>query len=88
MKLADIANRGAARDFWDLHSIITRTPTSLTELIAAFQTKYSQLDVGHIVRSLVYFGDADAEPLPSGLTFEHWCTVKRDLERWVHELDG
>lgn len=88
MKLSAIANRGAARDFWDLYSIIQRTGESLGALLAAFQAKFTAVDIGHVVRSLVYFGDADAEPLPHGLSPDHWIAVKRDLERWVRELRG
>ncbi|HKE15850.1 MAG TPA: nucleotidyl transferase AbiEii/AbiGii toxin family protein [Kofleriaceae bacterium] len=86
MKLSAIASRGAARDFWDLHAVISARIESLGELLAAFQTKFAAVDVGHVVRSLVYFGDADAEPLPGGLTAAHWTAVKRDLERWVRAL--
>jgi hypothetical protein len=88
MKLSAIANRGAARDFWDLHTIVSATGTSIGELLAAFQTKFAAVDVGHVVRAMVYFGDADSEPLPGGLTAPHWATVKRDLERWVRALSG
>jgi hypothetical protein len=86
MKLSAIGNRGAARDFWDLHSIIGATGSSLAQLLSAFQTKFAAIDIGHIVRSLVYFGDADAEPLPTGLGPDDWVVVKRDLEHWVREL--
>ena len=86
MKLSAIAHRGAARDFWDLHTIVGATGASLGGLVAAFQTKFAAVDVGHVVRSLVYFGDADAEPLPGGLTAAHWTAVKRDLESWVRDL--
>jgi hypothetical protein len=88
MKLSAIANRGAARDFWDLHSIVRSTGKSLGELLAAFRAKFAAVDIGHVVRSLAYFRDADAEPLPSGLDGERWAAVKRDLERWVLALSG
>ena len=88
MKLSAIANRGAARDFWDLHSIIGATGKPLAELLAAFQTKFATVDIGHVVRSLVYFGDADAEPRPRGLAPDDWAAVKRDLELWVRDLHG
>ena len=87
MKLSAIGNRGAARDLWELHSIIGATGSSLAQLLAAFQNKFAAIDIGHIVRSLVYFGDADAEPLPDGLERDHWAVVKRDLERWVRDLE-
>ncbi|HEX4339718.1 MAG TPA: hypothetical protein VH062_27610 [Polyangiaceae bacterium] len=40
----------------------------------------AQHDEGHVTRSLVYFGDAEAEPLPDGLDAARWDAIKRDLE--------
>jgi len=85
MKLSAIAGRGAARDFWDLHTIVTRTARSLDEFLEIFTRKYPVEDIGHVVRSLVYFGDASG-PLPSGLTSEHWETIQHDFETWVRAL--
>jgi len=76
MKLSIIAGRGAARDFWDLHTIVTRTARPLGEFLEAFKRKYPVEDIGHIVRSLVYFGDASG-PLPAGLTSERWEELTR-----------
>jgi len=44
------------------------------------------MDIGHVVRSLAYFGDADAAPLPTGLTTSHWAALKGDFEAWVKPL--
>jgi len=85
MKLSAIAGRGAARDFWDLHTIVLRTGRPLQEFLAAFKRKYPVEDVGHVVRSLVYFGDASG-PLPAGLTSEKWAAIQRDLETWVRAV--
>jgi hypothetical protein len=85
MKLSAIAGRGAARDFWDLHTIVTRTGQSLRGLLDTFTRKYPVEDIGHVVRSLVYFGDASG-PLPTGLTLEHWEEIQRDFETWVRTL--
>lgn len=85
MKLSAIAGRGAARDFWDLHTIVTRTGRPLREFLETFTRKYPVEDVGHVVRSLVYFGDARG-PLPAGLTSDHWEQIQRDFETWVRTL--
>lgn len=85
MKLSAIAGRGAARDFWDLHTIVTRSHHPLRDLLEAFTRKYPVEDIGHVVRSLVYFGDAGG-PLPAGLTSEHWDAIQRDFETWVRAL--
>lgn len=86
MKLSAIASRGAARDFWDLHEIVGVMGGGLSALVAAFGRKYPVEDVGHVLRSLVYFGDADAAPLPPGLTQSRWQTIKTDFEVWVPQL--
>ena len=86
MKLSAIGNRGAARDFWDLHTIITASKQPLEHYLAAYQRKYPPEDIGHVVRSLAYFGDADAAPLPHGLTIEHWTTIRSDFENWVRAI--
>jgi hypothetical protein len=85
MKLSAIAGRGAARDFWDMHTIVTRTDRPLREFLEIFTRKYPAEDLGHVVRSLVYFGDASG-PLPAGLTSEHWEVIRQDFETWVRAL--
>jgi hypothetical protein len=86
MKLSAIASRGKARDFWDLHEILARTAKTLPGLLDAYQRKYVRHDVGHVVRSLVYFADAEADPMPEGLEEASWEGIKRDLERRVVAL--
>lgn len=85
MKLSAIAGRGAARDFWDLHTIVTRTGRPLRAFLETFTRKYPVEDIGHVVRSLVYFGDAGG-PLPAGLTSEHWAQIQRDFETWIRAV--
>jgi hypothetical protein len=85
MKLSAIAGRGAARDFWDLHTIVTQIGRPLREFLASFPRKYPVEDIGHIVRSLAYFGDATG-PLPAGLSSVHWEQIQRDFEAWVREI--
>lgn len=84
MKLSAISSRGLARDFWDLHTIMTRTGRPLLEFLEAFRRKYPVKEIGHVVQSLAYFGDAG--PLPSGLTAPHWEQIQRDFERWVRAV--
>jgi hypothetical protein len=86
MKLSAIANRGAARDFWDLHAIVVATRQLLEHWLAEYRRKYPIEDIGHVVRSLVYFGDADAAPLPEGLTEATWRAIRHDFETWTRAL--
>ncbi|MFI5307314.1 MAG: nucleotidyl transferase AbiEii/AbiGii toxin family protein [Polyangiales bacterium] len=86
MKLAAIVGRGAARDFWDLYEILTQANITLTAALGTFARKYASHDIGHVVKSLVYFADADAAPLPEGLSAEHWQLIKSVVEHWVSAL--
>jgi hypothetical protein len=85
MKLSAIAGRGAARDFWDLHTIVTRTGRPVTDFLDAFRRKYPVEDIGHVIRSLVYFGDV-GDPLPKGLSPSRWERMQRDFEVWVRAV--
>jgi hypothetical protein len=78
MKLSAIAARGAARDFWDLHTILAGGTAggTLSGALELYGRKFSAHDIGHVVRSLAYFGDADTAPLPSGLDPARWSTIK------------
>jgi hypothetical protein len=86
MKLHAIASRGAARDFWDLHELLLKRPISLQQAIEEHGRRYPNEDTGHVVRSLAYFGDAEAAPLPRGLSRERWQAIREDFERWVQDI--
>jgi len=83
MKLAAIggrgaARRGAAKDSWDLHALLESGAArgDLREALELFRAKYPANDRGHVVKALAYFGDADAAPLPAGLTRDTWHAAK------------
>jgi hypothetical protein len=86
MKLSAIAGRGAARDFWDLHAMLSARAMTLRGALEAYQLKYVTEDIGHVIRSLVYFADAEAGPLPEGLTDTHWARIQADFRDWTREL--
>ena len=84
MKLAAIASRGSRKDFTDLW-LIVGSGLSLAECLSAFQGKFATRDLGHVVRSLVYFDDADAEPPLDLILDVSWETIKDDLRRTLQE---
>lgn len=86
MKLHAVASRGAARDFWDLHELITRRSMTLQDALDEHLRRYPREDTGHVLRSLAYFGDAEAAPLPAGLSPAHFRSIRRDFEQWVREV--
>jgi hypothetical protein len=44
------AASGLARDFWDLHTIVTRTARPLSEFLDVYRRKYPVEDIGHVIR--------------------------------------
>lgn len=89
MKLAALAGRGAARDFWDLHELILQRlgASSLPEALALYRRKFPSDDIGHVVRSLAYFSDAEKAPFPLGLDPQRWRQIKVDFQSWIRALE-
>lgn len=87
-KLSAIAGRGAAKDFWDLDVLLSRGVAGgmLQTAFELFARKFPAVDVGHLLRSLAYFGEADAAPLPRGLEPSAWEAVKKRTLARVLEL--
>jgi hypothetical protein len=77
MKLSAIMGRGSRRDFVDLHAVC-RKGSSLAEVYEWFQHKFAGIayDPYHVARSLVYFVEAEAEPMPQMLEPVRWDEVK------------
>jgi len=85
MKLAAIASRGSRKDFVDLWLMVSRH-RSLQAYLDLFQDKYRMRDIGHVIRSLSYFDDADEEPELRMLIQLDWERVKSDFLTWVSGL--
>ena len=84
MKLAAVASRGSRKDFVDLWILITRH-RNLEDYLALYQEKY-RADIGHVLRALTYFDDADQEPPLRLLADIDWNQVKADFTQWVDAL--
>jgi predicted nucleotidyltransferase component of viral defense system len=85
MKLAAIASRGSRKDFVDLW-LLTSRHWPIADCLELYRRKYAARDIGHVVRSLTYFDDADDEP-PLRLLIEvDWEEIKRDLVAGVREV--
>ena len=78
MKIDAIASRGTKRDFIDVYVILQKTKISFSRLIRAFSKKYASLGYNliHIKKSLVYFNDAEEDPMPKMIAPVKWETVK------------
>jgi hypothetical protein len=76
MKLAALAGRGSRKDFVDLY-VYTREVAPLEQTFSRFREKYRGVstDPYHLVRSLTFFEDAEAEPMPDLLAPLAWDQV-------------
>lgn len=85
MKLSAITNRGSRKDFIDLFVIIMDHFT-LNECLTLFTRKYQTRDIGHVIRSLVFFEDADAEPEVNTHLPINWTKIKKTFESEVKKV--
>lgn len=85
-KLITISMRGSKKDFIDIYIILKKFP--LTELFKKLDEKYSKVNYNHthILKSLVYFDDADKQPMPRMHRPLNWNEVKRTIVKEVKGL--
>lgn len=83
MKLDTVSSRGSRKDFIDIYELLKKH--TLAELIDFFETKYTGIKYNmlHILKSLVYFEDADGEPPPMMLYDANWDDVKQSISHAV-----
>ncbi|GIW66826.1 MAG: hypothetical protein KatS3mg095_0724 [Candidatus Parcubacteria bacterium] len=77
MKISAISSRGTKRDFIDLYFILQKI--DLEKLLKAFKRKYknTKFNMIHLYKSLIYFKDADNEPLPVMIKNVKWQEIKK-----------
>jgi hypothetical protein len=80
MKLSAIAQRGAKKDFVDLHGLIEHGLT-LRQMLTWYQKKFQVKDLSHLLSSLSYFADADAERMPKLLRPMDWRQCKATIRQ-------
>lgn len=82
-KLITISMRGSKKDFIDLYFILQRI--KLNELLVKLEEKYAkvQYNYPHILKSLIYFSDADGQPMPRMHRDFSWEEVKDFIVRQV-----
>lgn len=89
MKLVAITNRGAKRDFIDIYFI--SKIEDLEKLLNYYKKKYKKVkpNIYNVLKGLVYFDDADDEPMPRMIKGVSWDEVKEyfrdEVKRIVHE---
>lgn len=83
MKVAAVADRGTKRDFIDLYFLFRQEGITLAQALQWYGKKYKLLrsNFVHIMKSLSYFIDADADEMPAMLKPVRWPEVKKFFER-------
>jgi len=78
MKIDAISSRGTKRDFIDLYFVCHKFK-SLEELTLLFEKKYSGVKFNklHIMKSLVYFADAEDQEMPEMIEKIRWEEIRR-----------
>ncbi|MCX6789597.1 MAG: nucleotidyl transferase AbiEii/AbiGii toxin family protein [Candidatus Gribaldobacteria bacterium] len=83
MKLLAVSDRGIKRDFIDLYFMLAVEKFfSMENVLGFYDEKFKTLpqNQGHLLRSLVYFKDADTTDVPKMLKAVSWKDVKKFFE--------
>ena len=81
MKLNAIAGRGVKKDFWDVAELLDYY--NIEQMIDFYKRKYRSHDIFHLIRSLIYFEDAEKQKDPDPLKRISWNQVKAKVEKAV-----
>ncbi|HEX9724464.1 MAG TPA: nucleotidyl transferase AbiEii/AbiGii toxin family protein [Vicinamibacteria bacterium] len=86
MKISAISSRGTRRDFTDLYWVCKTY--GLDELLGLFERKYASVRFNrvHVLKSLVYFEDAEKDPPPALLIDLSWQELKDFFLREIPRL--
>jgi hypothetical protein len=76
-KMNAIERRGSRKDFYDLYEALHYH--SLEELIGFYCRKFATHNTFHLIKSIVYFADADQEPELKSFKKESWEYIKASI---------
>jgi predicted nucleotidyltransferase component of viral defense system len=85
MKITAISSRGSKKDFIDLYEILKTN--SLEKIFLNFEKKYKNVKYQktHLLKSLLFFNDAENDPDPDYMLAQSWDTIKLSLEKAVKQ---
>lgn len=86
-KLITISDRGSKKDYIDLYVILQEV--SLQELFTKLEKKYKNIDynIPHILKSLIYFDDAEEQPMPRMHIDLTWEQVKSFITEQAKKIN-
>lgn len=74
MKVTAVVGRGTKKDFIDIAFLLRLF--SLNEILGFYSTKYNDGSVFMAMKSMVYFEDAEKDPMPDMFINQSWEQVK------------
>lgn len=86
MKLDAISSRGSKKDFIDLYFLLEKY--SLKELLEFFDNKYKDIEYNkmHLIKSLLYFEEAEQDPMPIMIKDKNWQEIKEKIKNETLEV--
>lgn len=86
MKIDAISSRGSKKDFIDLYFLLRKY--QLRDLLDLFDKKYKNIKYNrlHILKSLVYFEEAENEPMPKMFQKITWLAIKNKVRKEIKEI--
>lgn len=84
MKLAAITNRGTRKDFIDLDFLLAEF--TLNEMLTFYTGKFKDGSRFNVLKSLVFFDDAEEDPMPHMIKRFDWPAAKKRIEDAVAGL--
>ena len=87
MKLVAIGGRGSRKNFVDLFFLF-RNGVSLDSAFKMLQRRFRGIDYNeyHLRKALVYFVDAESEPMPKMIRKVSWADIKDSIVEEVRRL--
>ena len=81
MKVIAIGGRGSRKDFIDLYCLL-KGGMNLPEILSLIGKRFDNIDFNtyHLQKSLVWFEDAEAEPMPDMIRDIEWPSVRQEIQ--------
>lgn len=89
-KFKAIAQRGSKKDFYDLYEVFQLKTLTIKESVGIFKKRFQNtgISIYHVLKSLVYFEDADLDPSPVYLKkpLPSWEIIKEFFVQNIQEF--
>lgn len=86
MKIDAMSSRGSRKDFVDMYFLLKKY--SILDLIGFFEQKYKNIQFNklHILKSMTFFADAEAEPMPIMMQQVSWEEIKQTIQAETNSM--